>query len=49
MTTCYNDEFIDNEIYDNAENGDDKLPARHHAIIKWLLSDFYSEWKLLKN
>ena len=46
MTTIYSDDFIDNEVYDNDEDGDDKLPARHHATIKWLFSDFYSEWSL---
>ena len=34
MTICYNDDFIDNEVYDNDDYGDDKLPARHHATIK---------------
>ena len=34
MTTCYNDDFTDNEVYDNDDYGDDKLPARHHATIK---------------
>ena len=48
MTTCYNDDFIDNEVYDNDDYGDDKLPARHHATIKWLVGDFYSRWSLLK-
>ena len=28
------------------DNDDDGLPARHHAIIKWLVSDFYREWSL---
>ena len=42
----YIDDFIDNGVYDNDEDGDDKLPARHHATIKWLFSDFYSEWSL---
>ena len=46
MTTIYSDDFFDNEVYDNDEDGDDKLPARHHATIKWLFSDFYSEWSL---
>ena len=46
MTTCYNDDFIDNEVYDNDDDGDDKLPARHHATIKRLYIDFYSEWSL---
>ena len=30
----YIDDFIDNGVYDNDEDGDDKLPARHHATIK---------------
>ena len=34
MTTIYSDDFIDNEVYDNDEDGDDKLPARHYATIK---------------
>ena len=34
MTTIYNDDFIDNEVYDNDDDDDDKLPARHHATIK---------------
>ena len=46
MTNTYSHDFIDNEVYDNDEDGDDKLPARHHATIKWLVSDFYSEWSL---
>ena len=45
MTTIYNDDFVDNEVYDN-DDDDDKLPARHHATIKWLVGDFYSEWGL---
>ena len=49
MTTIYNDDFIDNEVYDNDDDGNDKLPARHHATIKWLVGDFYSKWSLLKN
>ena len=48
MTTIYNDDFIDNEVYDKDDDDDDKLPARHHATIKWLVSDFYSEWSLSK-
>ena len=34
MTTIYSDDFIDNEVYDNDEDGHEKLPARHHATIK---------------
>ena len=30
----------------NDDDDDDKLPARHHATIKWLVSDFYREWSL---
>ena len=30
------------------DNDDDDLPARHRAIIKWLVSDFYREWSLKK-
>ena len=31
---------------DDDDDDGDKLPARHHAIIKWLVSDFYREWSL---
>ena len=34
MTTTYNDDFIDNEVYDKDDDDDDKLPARHHATTK---------------
>ena len=34
MTTIYSDNYIDNEVYDNDDDGDDKLPARNHATIK---------------
>ena len=30
------------------DDDDDKLPARHRAIIKWLVSDFYRWWSLEK-
>ena len=33
---------------DDDDDDGDKLPARHHAIIKWLVSDFYREWSLYK-
>ena len=34
MTIIYNDDFIDNEVYDKDDDDDDKLPSRHHATIK---------------
>ena len=30
----------------NDDNDDDTLPARHHATIKRLVTDFYREWSL---
>ena len=35
-------------ITNDDDDGDEKLPARHHAIIKWLVSDFYRWWSLEK-
>jgi len=34
MTTIYNYNFIDSQVYDNDDDGDDKLPARYHATIE---------------